>query len=122
MLTYSRDKNIDLLRLNAFNDLKAIGDGVLTVDNTVKNLSTLIAGINKSGTGTPTAAYFYVTSDVTGPAFRYTISGNNPVAGSIGIAKVNGDEFLITEFHNLEKFRVIQETDGNTSIYVTFLK
>ena len=39
----------------------------------------------------------------------------------VGIGRKDNDEFIITEFSNLQKFRVIQEVAATTTLFITYL-
>ncbi len=97
------------------NDLKAFASDTITVDNTVKTLD--LTG----DYALATAIHVYVDSGVVGKALRYTYDGTTPTS-TLGIARQDNDEFILTERNNLEKFRVTQVVAGSTRIFITYLK
>lgn len=107
-----------------FNDLKAMYSGVVTVSGSVGNLNTLIAANKATGNPNPVGMYVFVDSDnPTDKVVRYTIDGTTPdPVNFFGIAKRDSDEFIITEFHNIQLFRFIEESSNSTTLYVTFLR
>lgn len=110
------NRNMFKAKETIVNDLKAFASDVITVDNTIQFLDL---------TGTyalATAVHVYVDSNVVGKALRYTYDGTNPVAGSIGIARQDNDEFILTEQSNLQKFKVTEESAGTTTLFITYLK
>ena len=97
------------------NEYKAFDSEVITVDNTVKLLS-LTVGKRRDAK----AIHVYVDSTLVGKALRYTYDGSIPSVG-VGIARQDNDEFILSEYANLEKFRVTQEAAGTTTLYITYL-
>jgi hypothetical protein len=97
------------------NEYKAFDSETITVDATVKLLN-LTVGKRKDAK----AIHVYVNSTLVGKALRYTYDGSTPSVG-VGIARQDNDEFILSEFSNLEKFRVTREAVGTTTIFITYL-
>lgn len=97
------------------NEYKAFASASITVDNTIKLLD--LSGDKAQAR----AVHIYVTSSITGRALRYTYDGSSPTALS-GIGRQDNDEFILTEFSNLQKFRVTETTAGTTTLFITYLK
>jgi hypothetical protein len=110
--------NLEQIKKYTVNDFKAFAYG----DYTVTSASTGIASILP--TDQPRMMHVYVESDTASPsiAIRYRIDGGAPVATGAGIPRVNGDEFFIYEFANIQKFRVIEEVANTTNLRITFYK
>lgn len=97
------------------NGLKAFDSDTITVNNTVKFID--LTGTKSQAT----AVHIYVDSNGTGKVLRYTYDGSTPAAGT-GIARLDNDEFVITEATNIQKFRVIEESSNTTTLFITYLK
>jgi hypothetical protein len=97
------------------NDYKAFSSATITVSGTVQLLDLTGAKANAR------AVHIYVDSTAASKALRYTYDGSLPSAG-VGIARKDNDEFIITEFSNLQKFRVIQEVAATTTLFITYLQ
>ena len=109
------NRNMFKAKETIVNDLKAFASDVITVDNTIQFLDL---------TGTyalATAVHVYVDSNVVGKALRYTYDGTTPTP-TLGIARQDNDEFILTEMSNLEKFKITQVVAGSTTIFITYLK
>lgn len=118
-------QNLQTLADSVTNGLKAYSSEIVTIGSSVSILDKLdensanYLGVNNL----PKAIYCYVDSDLAGKAVRYTITGETPDPSiGLGIAKSDGDEFIITDFSNILLFRLIEETAGATTVYVTYLK
>jgi len=98
------------------NDLKAFASDTITVDNTVQTLD--LTG----NYALATAVHIYVDSAVVGKALRYTYDGFSTPTTTLGIARQDNDEFVLTERNNLEKFKVTQVVAGVTTLFITYLK
>ena len=96
------------------NDFKAFNSTTITVSGTVQLLNLSGAFANAR------AVHIYVDSTAPGKALRYTYDGSIPSAG-VGIGRKDNDEFIITEFSNLQKFRVIEEVAATTTLFITYL-
>lgn len=116
--------NLNKLKQVNVNDLKAIYTATLAVDNTVKTLATQIAAIEAAGKGKPTAVTISVGStNLTSTVARFTLDGTTPVALTTGDPLLNFDYKVITEFANIQKFRVTEEAAGpTTNLFLTFYK
>lgn len=110
--------NLHTLKELAINGYKAYS----YADYTVTSSSTTIASVLP--TENPSMIHIYVESDTAAPsiAMRYRVDGGAPVATSVGIPRVNGDEFFIYEFSNIQKLRVIEEVANTTNLRITFYK
>lgn len=116
MRTLNRDINLGSLQSLAANQYKAYD----YADYTVTSASTGIV----IPTVPPRMIHIYVESDTAAPsiAMRYRIDGGAPVATGAGIPRVNGDEFFIYEFANIQKLRVIEEVANTTNLRITFYR
>jgi len=98
------------------NDLKAFATDVITVNGSVQTLD--LTG----NYALATAIHVYVDSNVAGKALRYTYDGFTVPTTTLGIARQDNDEFILTEKSNLEKFRVTQVVAGTTTLFITYLR
>jgi|SRR5688572_11398401 len=114
----TKDQNLDILAREAVNNYKAYSYN----DYTVTSSSTSIHSILP--TDNPRMMHVYVESDTAAPAIaiRYRVDGGNPVATGAGIPRVNGDEFFVYDFANIQNFRVIEEVANTTNLRITFYK
>jgi hypothetical protein len=109
------NRNMFKAKETIVNDLKAFASDTITIDGSVKTLD--LTG----DYALARAIHVYVDSGVVGKALRYTYDGTTPTS-TLGIARQDNDEFILTEMSNLEKFRVTQVVAGVTSIFITYLK
>jgi hypothetical protein len=102
---------------NELNDYKAYTSESVTVTSSAATLD--LSGIKAFAK----AIHVYVDSNITNKVLRYTYDGSTPVSG-LGIARKDNDEFIISEFSNIQKFKVVRETSGTGSVtlYITYLK
>jgi hypothetical protein len=121
---FTQQRNIDKIKELNINDLKAIYTATLTVDGTVKTLATQIAAIATAGKGKPKAVSISVGStNLTSTVARFTLDGTTPVALTTGDPLLNFDYKIITEFANIQKFKVTEEAAGpTTKLFLTFYK
>jgi hypothetical protein len=110
--------NLDILSTIAQNDYIDYAYD----DYTVTSTSTGIASILP--TDSPRKMHVYVESTTAAPAIamRYRTDGGAPVATGAGVPRVDGDEFFIYGFANIQKFRVIEEVANTTVLRITFSK
>ena len=109
------NRNMFKAKETIVNDLKAFASDTITIDGSVKTLD--LTG----DYALARAIHVYVDSGVVGKALRYTYDGTTPTS-TLGIARQDNDEFILTEMSNLEKFRVTQVVAGVTSIFITYIK
>lgn len=110
------NRNMFKTKETIVNDLKAFAYDTITVDGTVQTL-------DLSGTyALAKAIHVYVDSDIIGKALRYTYDGFSTPSTTLGIARSDNDEFILTEMSNLEKFKVTEVAAGNTTMFITYLK
>lgn len=110
------NRNLSKIKQYTVNDYKAYA----YADYTVTSASTGIV----IPSDPPRMIHIYVESDTAAPAIamRYKVDGGAPVATGAGIPRVNGDEFFIYEFSNIQKLRVIEEVANTTNLRITFYK
>jgi len=89
------DQAVNQIRLAILNSYKAISSQTLTVSG----LSSLTV---------PTDAK-YALITVEGGDVRFWMDGTAPATGTSGLLRVSGAAFDITEYYNLNRFRVIDE-------------
>lgn len=115
--------NLDILSTIAQNDFKAIYRSTITVSGTIQTLATDIAAIAAAGKGSPKAITIsVVSSETSGVVARYTLEGTDPVATTTGEPLYNKSKELITEFYNIQRFRIVQEGAYTTTVEVTYFK
>lgn len=109
------NRNAFKIKEATVNGLKAFDSDSISVDGTVKFID--LTGSKAQAT----AVHIYVDSNGNGKVLRYTYDGSAPSAGT-GIARFDNDEFVITEFSNIQKFRVTEESSNTTTLFITYLK
>jgi len=107
--------NLSTLKQEAVNGLKAFASEIITISGIVQRLSASKLELD------PKAIHVYVRSNITTLALTYTYDGTTATSGT-GFGRFNNDEFILTEFANLQKFQVIEENVGTTTIFITYLK